>query len=75
MPSKLAGPINKIPQWRSEDVRRWRQEHGLSIRQMAVLLGMTGRNVSIWESGERGDPPWYASAVLHYVDCEHAGTA
>jgi transcriptional regulator with XRE-family HTH domain len=56
-------------------VRRWRQEHGLSIRQMAVLLGMTGRNVSIWESGERGDPPWYASAVLHYVDCEHAGTA
>lgn len=41
----------------------------MSTKELASRIGMTQRNIDVWKSGERGDPPWYVGAVLHYLDC------
>jgi transcriptional regulator with XRE-family HTH domain len=38
-----------------DDIRRWREERGLSQADLARLLGVRQATVSRWESGDR--PP------------------
>lgn len=58
-----------IPELTAEDVKRWRRSRRITTRRLAELLGMTSRGISIWEQGVR-PPPWYAAALLHYLDCQ-----
>ncbi|MBX6421746.1 MAG: helix-turn-helix domain-containing protein [Nevskia sp.] len=41
------------PELSPEEIRSIRQRHGLTMRQMADMLGVSETTVSRWESGQR----------------------
>lgn len=60
---------HNLPRMSSQDVAAWLTRHSMSTKELAFRLGMTQRNVDVWKSGERGAPPWYVGAVLHFLEC------
>jgi predicted transcriptional regulator len=69
MPNGLSGEP-RIPTISGHDVAEWCREQHINQHQLAELLGMTQRNITVWVQEERGPPPWYVAAVLHYLECE-----
>ena len=49
------------------EIKAWREERGLSQREMADVLGVRQATVSRWESGERTPPP-YLRLALEMLD-------
>ena len=45
------------------EIKAWREERGLSQREMADVLGVRQATVSRWESGERVPPPYLRLAL------------
>lgn len=45
------------------DLRAWRQEHGLSQRELGELLGVTWLAVQRWEAGTYRVPPFLHLAL------------
>lgn len=49
------------------DLRRLREEKGLSISEMAERLDVPDQTLTLWESDDRGPPPVVAQAVRWIV--------
>jgi transcriptional regulator with XRE-family HTH domain len=39
------------------ELRYWREVHGLSLRQLAALLGVTHSAIAHWENPDNPNPP------------------
>jgi transcriptional regulator with XRE-family HTH domain len=44
-------------------VREWRERHGLSLRQLAPLLGVAAYTIHRWEQGISPVPAWLELAL------------
>jgi DNA-binding XRE family transcriptional regulator len=53
----------------ANQLRDWRQEHGLSRKELAEILGVHWMTVTAWEVGKQ-DPPKYLSFALRGIEVE-----
>lgn len=54
-----------------KDLKKWRQERGLTQQQLAQLLGVIRVTVARWETGSRGIPrflPLALEALNHRLE-------
>lgn len=47
----------RIPDVSPEEIREFRDRHGLTQTQLSALLGYNNSSISVWESGKRNPPP------------------
>ena len=70
MPAKRPKRELKRPPLRrmsGEELRKWRIEHDLSQEELAYLLGINQKTISLWELGKR-KPPVYLPLLLEYLE-------
>src|SRR5260221_5787301 len=75
MASRRERSTRAYPVLQAQDLRDLRIVAGLSVRELAALVGVTPAAVSYWEGGRYGVPRWRVSPVLAAVAPARAAEA
>lgn len=60
------------PMWKQfmADCRKFREEHGLSAKDLAVLMGVSVSVIYAWEQGVAQPHPWDLTVYLEAIGAE-----